>query len=291
MRSWFKKISRLNRRRAGAVCRLRAACRPECQWLESRVLLSTFKLFVASERRTAPGSATTLDIYSTGEALSTVTVTWPDAHVDHPTVTTPITTDTYTISSGFTGEQTVTVTATSTLSHNATATWALDSDFGNFPGSGGGEYVFTPANATTATNYGVLVDTAHSDNVYSFESATPSGGTSEFAITKTSNTGVLDTNWGDSSGGSHTGTLTISSFDGGTDVPYGATIYGSTMWIVGKAANGWAIGSVNLTNPGSATTYSSPVSGGFDASAQGAVTVDPVLRHRHRPRYSPFLTG
>src|SRR5205085_8498223 len=122
------------------------------------------------------------------------------------------------------GEQTVTVTAVSVNSHNATASWALDSDFGNFPGSGGGEYVFTPANASTATNEGVIVDTGHSDNVYSFESAVPSGGTSRFGITKTSNTGVLDTNFGDSSGGSHTGTLTVASFAGGTDTPFGATI-------------------------------------------------------------------
>src|SRR5579884_1349275 len=167
-----------------AALDLAVAC--ACEPLESGILLSTFKLYVAGHRHSNDDGSTTIDIYSTGEAINSLTVTWPDGHVDHPTVSTPITTDTYTITGGLTGEQTVSVSGTSVNSHNASATWALDSDFGNFPGSGGGENVFTPTNSTATTNYGVVVDTAHSDNVYTFESVTPSGGTNRFAITKTS---------------------------------------------------------------------------------------------------------
>ena len=225
---------------------LRSRRCPNCDQLEARVLLSTFHVYVAGPRRTPSGSATTLKLYSTGESVSTYTVTWPDGHVDHPTVATPITTDSYTITGGLTGEQTVSVTATSTLSHNATAVYALDSDFGNFPGSGGGENVFTPTSSVSTSAYDVVVDPSHSDNIYTIETYPPSGSTAEFGITRLSSTGVIDTGFG-----GHSGTYVVSSFGGGSDVPYGAFLTGTTMVIVGHCADGWAAASIDVTGAGS----------------------------------------
>jgi hypothetical protein len=220
---------------------------PVCDQLEARVLLSTFHVYVAGPRRTPSGSATTLKLYSTGESVSSYTVTWPDGHVDHPTVSTPITTDSYTITGGLTGEQTISVTATSTLSHNATAVYAVDSDFGNFPGSGGGENVFTPTSSTSTSAVDVVVDPNHSDNVYTIESYTPSGSTAEFGITRLSNTGVIDTAFGQTG---HAGTFVVPSFGGGSDVPVRAYLSGTTMVIVGHCADGWAAASIDVTGAG-----------------------------------------
>ena len=243
--SWLAKRSHKHHHPMPRPDRLSHAWGPVCDQLEARVLLSTFHVYVAGPRRTPSGSATTLKLYSTGESVSSYTVTWPDAHVDHPTVTTPITTDSYTITGGLTGEQTVSVTATSTLSHNATAVYALDSDFGNFPGSGGGENVFTPASSASTSAYDVVVDPSHSDNIYTIETYTPSGSTAEFAVTKLSNTGVIDTTFGQTG---HLGTYVISSFGGGSDVPVRAIISGTTMVIVGHCTDGWAAASFDVSS-------------------------------------------
>jgi len=250
---------------------------PMWEPLEARRLLSAVHVAV-------PQSVTAtvqFDAYLwyTGTMTGNYSVNFGDgtgAHSYTPNPNGQVTAAAYTYASDQTGTHTVTVTANS-----ATATFALEGNYGNNPDSNGGEEVYlpnvSPQNSTFSNGAAVVVDPG-SGAAYVVESYEPNGGASQFAVTKLTSSGSPDGNFGQLiSGSQHTGTYVIASFGGGTDVPTSAAIYDSGgldyLAIGGSSANGFAVAAIDISGAGS-TVWTSDVNTSMPAGQSNGVVFD-----------------
>jgi hypothetical protein len=244
--------------------------------LEERQLF-TFDLTVAG-----PPSATAnvqFDIYAWTSG-GTMTGNYTVVHGDGTTTYVPYSTIDRVTAIPITytnpGSYAITVSA-STSSASCTQSLGLE-DVGNYPSANAGPTTYLPGSATTSSAADVVVDPANGDT-YVGESYYTSGGGYQMALTRLDSNDIPDTAFGTLvSGTTHTGTYLVSSFGGGSDVPYAAAVLDSggvdEVALAGHSAHGMAVAIIDVSGAGALVNTSDYGSQTMPSGTAYAVTAD-----------------
>ena len=234
-------------------------CASLVEALEQRALLTAFNLYIAAPQSFANQSQMQISLWSTGQPVSG-NYTGDGSTPSSVTPLTGVTPAYHTYNVVQMGiYYPITATATSTIGTPATASYALQFPFGNYPASNGGATVYipntSPQSSVSSNGYAVAVDTTTSFT-YVAETYTLSSGALQFGITRLTSNGTPDTSFGQLvSGTTHTGTYVVPSFGGGADVPYAAALLNSggyeELAVAGSSTHGFAVAIVDISGAGS----------------------------------------
>jgi hypothetical protein len=231
--------------------------------LEQRMLFTAFTASMSAPQTGSYGSAYTVDLYNSGGQASQWDVKWRDGTADTIVnassylggvfpVPLPVS-HTYSSSSPPTGPIYATATLASNTSIHAIARYALNVGYGTgsrFTHSG--QTLYNPYANYGSVNVDAMVvdhvggDTFNGDS-YITHPFYQQNGTAQFAVTLIDASGAPVNAWGND------GTYVVSSFGGGSDVPYAIAISpdGAELAIAGKCSTGWAIAVVSTALNGS----------------------------------------
>jgi len=257
-----KKVVRAPTRRRNGLA---AACAAVVEPLEARVLLSfsgslsalptatTGVNYVVEGTTTGTTSASSETFhYGDGTSSTVASPTNPQAatHAYSPP-TTPYT---------YTPTASLTPSGGTAISEPLT----LDSRFGSSPTYSGKELVNSYGN-TSASNGGTAMTVDSAGNIYVVAPYDQTTTTAQFALTRFTSTGALDTTF------NTTGTATIS-FDSGKDVPVAVAIDNSgNIVVAGNCSTGFAV--ARFLSTGSKDTYFGPnLNGTFSNFQSGTCT-------------------
>ena len=238
--------------------------------LEGRLHLTAFNAFISGAATGTHGQNFTINLWTTGQQATQWQITWGDNHTDTysaPQGGFPVP---YQVTHQYSTIQhhTITATATPTTGAAVSATYALNSSFGNVTSQG--ETVYNPNSGHNSAGKAMAIDTDTTSSYYG-DAYVLSLDNGDAAVTRFSKSGAVDTTFGPST---NPGTIIITGL--GTGTPTSIAVSQDGRYIaVGGNFNTWGVGLIdNQMNNNQGGVAWSKTSIGATTGQVNAVTFD-----------------